>query len=120
MYNNIGKKIKGLAKIIGVGGIFLCSLVGIAMFLAMSSDWQTEDMAFIGLVIAVVGSLLCWLSGFFTYGFGELIDQTMDINKKLSAAKNNHSTKEKINKLKEWREKALITEEEFNEKLASL
>ena len=120
MYNNIGKKIKGLAKVIAYGGIFICSLGGIAAFLAMSSDWQTEDIAFIGLVIAVIGSLVCWISGFFTYGFGELVDQTMEINNKLAVGRKSDNVKDKINKLKEWKTKGLITEEEFNEKIALL
>ena len=118
MYNNIGKKIKGLAKFIVWIGIASCIISGIVIFLSLSDSRYTEDYAFVGIIIAVVGSLICWISGFFAYGFGELVDQTQEINAKLSVSKNDSETKEKIAKLKEWREKGLITEEEFKEKLA--
>mgnify|MGYP003310986086 CR=1 FL=1 len=120
MYNNIGRKIKGLAKIIAYGGIVLCIIGGLSAFFILSDEYYTEDIAFIGIIVAVVGSIMCWLSGFFVYGFGELVDQTQQINAKLSASKNDDVVKEKISKLKEWREKGLITENEFQEKLSSL
>ena len=120
MYNNIGKKIKNLAKFIAYGGITLSIIGGFVLFFVLINDYHTEDMAFIGLMVAVIGSILCWISGFFVYGFGELVDQSQAINKKLSISKKDSEVKEKIAKLKEWREKDLITEEEFKEKLALL
>lgn len=83
MYNNIGGKIKGLANIIGYGGVFIFALVGIALFMGFNADPIFEDFAFIVPIIAIIGCLLSWLSGFFVYGFGELIDQTKEINQKL-------------------------------------
>ncbi|MBQ2760207.1 MAG: hypothetical protein IJE93_10605 [Clostridia bacterium] len=120
MYNNIGKKIKGLAKIVVYAGISVCVIGGIATIFILSDNYYTKDFAFIGLIIALVGSLLCWLSGFFIYGFGELVDQTQEINIKLTLSENKSDTKEKLEKLKEWREKGLITEKELMEKLSSL
>ena len=32
----------------------------------------------------IIGSLLFWISGFAMYGFGELVDKTASIDKKLS------------------------------------
>ncbi len=84
MYNNIGKKIKGLAKVIAYGGIFLSCLVGIALTLGILADDNINGGTFIiGIAIALVGSFIFWLSGFFMYGFGELVDQTTEINQKL-------------------------------------
>ena len=118
MYNNIGKKIKGLTKLIVGIGISGSIIGGIVTFLSLNDSYYTEDYAFVGIIIAIVGSLTCWISGFFVYGFGELVDQAQEINAKLSVSKNDSETKEKIAKLKEWREKGLITEEEYKEKLA--
>lgn len=120
MYSNIGKKIKGLAKIIAIGGITVSVIGGIILFVYLLDSWHTEDYAFVGLIVAVVGSVICWLSGFFVYGYGELIDQTHQINNKLSEGNDNAEVREKIAKLKEWRAKNLISEEEYRTKMESL
>ena len=68
MFNNIGKKIKGLAKficwlgIVGsvIAGIVLCSL----------------HMSVIGFLTIVLGALLSWIGSFFIYGFGQLIENS--------------------------------------------
>ena len=87
MYNNIGKKIKSLARIIAYGGIFFSCLIGVALSLGFLADDNFSGSSLIGIAIAFVGSFICWLSGFFTYGFGELVDQTTEINKKLEYKK---------------------------------
>ena len=87
MYTNIGGKIKGLAKFFGYGGIFIFTLGGVALFLGFSADSNFEDLAFVVPIIAVAGCLLSWLSGFFVYGFGQLIHQYTEINKKLEKTK---------------------------------
>lgn len=117
MYNNIGNKIKVLAKFIAFIGIAASLIGGIVLALVLLDGYFTEDMAFIGIIVAIVGPLLSWLSGFFIYGFGELVDQTQQINIKLLSNGNDAALKQKIAKLREWRQKNLITEEEFHEKL---
>ena len=71
MFNNIGKKIKGLAIISSIIG-WIVSLVG-AIYC-----WA-NDYVFIGFVVLIMGCLLSWLSSFLLYGFGELIIQTTNI-----------------------------------------
>ena len=97
MFDNIGKKIKVFAKVIAWAGI-VCSIVfGIVIFtrgdtkILVQGSWggyYTEsyyDDAYIfyGLLCMVLGSIFSWISAFFTYGFGELIDKTCDIQKSL-------------------------------------
>ncbi len=120
MYNNIGSKIKGLVKLIVYGGILLLFIGGWILFFVLLDRRATEDIAFIGIIIAFIGPVICWLSGFFLYGFGELIDQTQQINNILALSNKESIANEKIAKLKEWREKDLITEEEYREKLSVL
>lgn len=120
MYNHIGKKIKNLTKFIVGGGILFSVIGGIVLYIYLYNGRYTQDYAFVGLIVAVVGSLICWLSGFFIYGYGELIDQAQQINTVVSAGNQNAETREKIKKLKEWLEKGLITEEEYRQKMNTL
>lgn len=78
MFNNIGSKIKSLAILVSVGGIISSVLIGFILLLA--SD-EIEMAALIGIAIAVVGSALSWIGGFYTYGFGELIENSSIIAK---------------------------------------
>lgn len=70
VFDNIGGKIKILAQVVCWIGI-ACSVI--SGFVIMASD---EDMALLGLMIMIVGSLLSWVSSFTLYGFGQLIENT--------------------------------------------
>lgn len=71
-FENIGSKIKTLAVILTVVGIVASVLIGMFM-LTVNAGY--------GLLIMIVGSLISWVSSFFTYGFGELIEKTTEISK---------------------------------------
>ena len=73
MYDNIGGKIKGLAKAVFIVEAIAALITG---FVLMVED---EDMILIGLPIMVFGPLVAWVSSWLIYGFGELIDKTCDI-----------------------------------------
>ena len=68
-FDNIGEKLKTLAKVLCWCGIGVSVIVGFAMF---------DYSAFGGFLIIVLGSLVSWVSSFFTYGFGELIAKTTE------------------------------------------
>ena len=68
MYDNIGEKIKGLARVMFIVEAIAAVITGIAL---MGSD---EDMILIGLLVMVVGPIVAWVSSWLLYGFGELID----------------------------------------------
>ena len=107
MFKNVGRKIKILAKIFFWIGI-VCSVVmgvGIAfgfggnlfMSLINSSAGTTipQDLNFsgpvaiiAGAIVLIVGFLAAWLESLFVYGFGELIDNTSRIRRKLSSRSN--------------------------------
>ena len=65
MYNNIGGKIKGLAK-----GLFFSVLV--LSVVAGGILIMTENLI-LGLPILIAGPLCTWISSWFLYGFGEII-----------------------------------------------
>lgn len=70
MYDNIGSKIKSLATVICVVLIILSIISGIAIMIV------SEGMVLVGILVAGLGSLFAWVSTFFIYGFGELIENT--------------------------------------------
>jgi len=70
MFSNIGGKIKGFAAFICAIGIFCSIVAGVMIMLA------DESAIALGLIIAVVGSLISWLGSFFSYGFGQLIENS--------------------------------------------
>jgi len=148
MFDNIGGKIKAVAKVICWIGIIASIIIGFIMLV------QDEDTAFAGLLTMVLGSLGSWIGSFITYGFGQLVENS-DIlvqqgNKPpvTTTHTNNISTsqtiqgehmwrcegcgnmiseeicpvcnKEKLENLKKWKEQGLITEEEYVQKMESL
>lgn len=80
MFNDIGKKIKGLAKVLSWVGIIASCITGLVLLALASHDGL---FVLYGLLTAAVGSLLSWVGGFFVYGFGELIDKNNGIYKLL-------------------------------------
>lgn len=70
MYDNIGRKIKVLAKAGFIIETILTVIVGSALAVC------GEDL---GMLILFGGPIIAWLSSWLLYGFGELIDKTCDI-----------------------------------------
>ena len=138
MFNNIGKKIKTLAAVICWIGIISSVIAAIVLFIC-GLDWGDEAFFFLmAILVLVAGSLVSWIGSFFTYGFGELIDKTCDIEKKLGyqanvapapnmnygyagvtpAPANGRPFPDKIYQLQELLKQNLITEEEYSAALA--
>ena len=115
MFNNIGKKIKILAKILLIVELAIVEIIGL--------DWLTfddEQFVAIGLLMMFVAPVVLWISSWFMYGFGELIDKTCDIarNTRQGEIKSEAQVKvdnERISKLENLRAQGLITEEEFQQ-----
>lgn len=73
MFDRIGEKIKTLAVISFALGV-LASLIGAIALWAANS--YRNPTVFAGICVLVGGSLASWIGSFFTYGFGELIEET--------------------------------------------
>ena len=116
MFENIGGKTKSLAKIVCWLGI-IGSVIGGFVYVYINND------GVLFLFIAGGGSLISWLSSFFVYGFGELIDSVQSLDKKIRSEiaipKNNNDSqfKQSIRILGDLRNKGLITEEEYQIRL---
>lgn len=72
LYDNIGKKIKDLAK-----GIFIIEAIGaiITGFVFFCID---EEFILYGLLILVFGPIVAWVGSWILYAFGELVEKTSD------------------------------------------
>lgn len=77
MFNNIGHKIKYLAETVCYIGI-ACSVIGGIIMIATD-----DDLLYWGILVAVIGSLVSWISTFLLYGFGELIVRVTSIDEKM-------------------------------------
>lgn len=93
MFNNIGSKLKILAKIYCYAGISLSLIVGSVI---MALGGANGGLAFlIGLLTVVVGSLVSWIGSFRVYGFGTLVENSdimAEKARKCSCEKTNNNT----------------------------
>ncbi len=87
MFNNIGGKIKAVAKILCWIGIS-ASIIGAIVLWSSHNQYNYmtrtyNDTLGTGFVVLLVGCIGSWVSAFFMYGFGELIDETT-MNRRLN------------------------------------
>lgn len=76
MFDNVGDKIKGVAKVFCWLGIIVSVLVGIVLMMVGVNTRNGEMTFIVGIVITVVGSLLSWIGSLITYGIGELVQNS--------------------------------------------
>ena len=81
MYDNIGKKIKGLAMTIFIIEAIAAVIAGIFYIAA-------NEYMLLGLLTMAGGFLVAWISSWFLYGFGELIDKVCDIARNMHKVEN--------------------------------
>ena len=84
MFNNVGKKVMTLAKVLAVLDLIGSIVIGIA--------FDEGFLGFIyGILIGVFAAIMCWP----LYGFGQIIDDVHSMrNGEIVAAKNNEEIPE--------------------------
>ena len=105
-YDNIGEKIKGWAK-----WIFAIEAIAavISGFVLMAQD---EDMILIGLLVAVFGPIVAWVSSWLLYGYGQLIENSDIIAEEYNRKNEKHEkdiAKSNAKKEAQRREKVKVT-----------
>ena len=92
LYAHVGTVLKALAMIFFVLGALACVVTGI--FIIVKSE-QGELSTLYGLYLMVFGPIATWIASLPLFGFGELIEKTVDTNEKTA------DTNEVINNLDE-------------------
>ncbi len=80
MFDNIGGKIKTVAKAVCWIGIALSILLGLILLIALSTDSPALGFA-VAIPVMVLGAFLSWIGSFTLYGYGELIELTAKIER---------------------------------------
>ena len=75
MFSNIGWKIKTVAVVFCWFGIIGSIFIGI-MYGTSLEVLPASARVLVGILSIIFGSLLSWVSSFFIYGFGQLIENT--------------------------------------------
>ena len=88
MFDNVGYKLKVVAKIVCWIGIIAAVVSGIALIV--------QRMALVGIVTIIGGALIAWLSALGLYGFGELVENS-DIRTNIAAKQDMEREAEKKN-----------------------
>ena len=84
MFDNIGSKIMKLAKVLCWIGIILSVISGIIIIAGGANNsraygYNSGPSVLTGILTIVFGCLASWIGSFFTYGFGQLIENTDNI-----------------------------------------
>lgn len=116
MYDNIGRKIKILAKAIFIIEAIAAAITGITLML---SDEDSGIVA-LGLLILLLVPFLAWVFSWVLYGFGEIIDKVCEIERNTRSGIRTSETQAKIDadridKIEKLRSQGLITEEEYQQ-----
>lgn len=74
IYGNIGGKLKALAKVVFVLESIAFFYLGLKM---MMSDMGPRAIL-IGMLVAIIGPFVAWVSSWLLYAFGELVEKTSD------------------------------------------
>lgn len=115
MYNNIGNKIKTLAKVLFFIGAIASIIAGIVLL--------AVDMILLGLLLLLLVPILLWISSWTLYGFGELICTARDIERNTRGQVTISETESKvvdkrIGQIEKLRAQGLITEEEYQKAIS--
>ncbi len=123
MFDNIGGKIKVLAKVLCWIGIIGFVILAFVMFDIGSKYYSNVTERILGWVFLIGGPLISWIISFFIYGFGELIEKATQIEINTRKVKKDDKEKNKgISSLDKKQERAgellnngFISQEEYNQ-----
>ena len=111
MYNNIGGKIKSLAKWTFIAETVAMVLAGITVLI------EEEDFL-LCFVCVLLGPVVAWVSSWLLYGFGEIITKLTDIERNtycggIKSMTRANADSERIARIEKLYSQGLITEEEY-------
>ena len=95
LFDHIGRKIKNLAVVIFVLAAFSSILAGFVFLLGMIVNLRSMELyalplfiylamsLLVAILIIIIGLVFSWVSVFFIYGFGELIERASNLDDRL-------------------------------------
>ena len=95
MYENIGEKIKGLAK-----AMFIVEAIG-AVITGIALPATDDDFILAGLLTLFCGPIVAWVSSWVLYAFGQFVEDTHAMRKKyypMAEEQANREAEEKANR----------------------
>lgn len=119
MYDNIGGKLKGLAKI----AFIIESIAGFFWGIALSVE--DDDMIPLGIALVILVPVVAYAMSLVLYGFGELIDKTCDIERNTRGRARKSETQDKVDserirKIEKLRSQGLISEDEYQKVMSKV
>ncbi|MBO5889220.1 MAG: hypothetical protein J6Q58_03685 [Clostridia bacterium] len=96
MFENIGDKIKALAKICTWVGIVASGILGLVIIIR-AIDYDMGGLVVLGFAVMGLGGLMSWISSFLLYAIGELVDDVSIIRYNLGL--NLKKSEENANKI---------------------
>ncbi|MBQ8323707.1 MAG: hypothetical protein IJX82_00970 [Clostridia bacterium] len=117
MYDNIGGKIKSLAKTLSILGAIATAILAIVLLCL------DDKLLPFGVILLFFGPLFSWISSWLLYGFGELVENACTIEREAYSKEKNHKVSmsvnsERINEIQKLRAQGLLTEEEYQQAIA--
>ena len=112
MYDNIGGKIKGLAKTMFIVEAIGAVIMGIAL---LTTD---DDFILAGLLTLFCGPIIAWVSSWILYAFGELVEDIHAMRNKyypIAEEQANRETEEKAKHEAESEENPCVIEKTLNQ-----
>ena len=106
MYDNIGRKLKGLATAFFIIGSVITVIIG---FLYIASS---EFLILTGVLYLVLGPLASWCISLVLYGFGELIDKISDIE--VNTRRKKKSNKQEMSEAELYEKEVDLLEASYN------
>ena len=74
MFDNIGAKIKGMAKFFCWFGIIASVLFGFGIIALSNNPYAGSGVVVSGIITMVAGAISSWLGSLVLYGFGQLVE----------------------------------------------
>ena len=132
MYEEIGKKIKILAKVSFVIGIIVSIILGFYIIkfgkslnqenvVISGKSLNQENVVIVGIIVIIVGIIISWISSWALYCIGESNEKVDILLHKFSVFEKNEKEKnielQSINKIKWLYSKGMISEAEYQKAL---
>ena len=82
-YDNIGGKIKGLAKAAFIVEAISAVLSGFVMVILGIDDFFETNLILYGILTMILGPIVAWVGSWLLYAFGELVENSTSLNRKI-------------------------------------